>query len=317
MPPRRMNQDAIEKLIVDHVAKAIAQHEANRATAAEAGVVGPAGVAGPARGVEGGNVASEVYGCTYKSFLNCNPHTFSVIKDVVGLSIWFDKLELVFRISGCANENRVKLSTYTLQGRALTWWNGYFQTMGIDDGDDISGYTDRFYELTAMCPTMVTFEYKIIECYIWELQENIQGNCTVKCRNYKKIAISSKIQEERDSKVKVSWGENYMMRGWGAASTGPMWLGSTLTDIAPTTIDTIYDVELADGKVYKGLKVHQEGMLVVFDTCDGKESGRETIGGRAHRLRFFGVARAPYRLTPSEMKELSEQLQELLDKGFI
>ncbi|GJR98326.1 hypothetical protein Tco_0270500 [Tanacetum coccineum] len=29
------------------------------------------------------------------------------------------------------------------------------------------------------------------------------------------------------------------------------------------------------------------------------------------------VARAPYRLTPSEMKELSEQLKELSDKGFI
>ncbi|GKF63627.1 hypothetical protein Tco_0187075, partial [Tanacetum coccineum] len=29
------------------------------------------------------------------------------------------------------------------------------------------------------------------------------------------------------------------------------------------------------------------------------------------------VARAPYRLPPSEMKELSEQLKELFDKGFI
>nr|GFD50026.1 putative reverse transcriptase domain-containing protein [Tanacetum cinerariifolium] len=29
------------------------------------------------------------------------------------------------------------------------------------------------------------------------------------------------------------------------------------------------------------------------------------------------VARAPYRLASSEMKELSEQLQELSDKGFI
>ncbi|GKF34834.1 hypothetical protein Tco_0108034, partial [Tanacetum coccineum] len=29
------------------------------------------------------------------------------------------------------------------------------------------------------------------------------------------------------------------------------------------------------------------------------------------------VARAPYRLAPSEMKELSEQLQELSEKGFI
>ncbi|GJY45748.1 hypothetical protein Tco_0434811, partial [Tanacetum coccineum] len=29
------------------------------------------------------------------------------------------------------------------------------------------------------------------------------------------------------------------------------------------------------------------------------------------------VARAPYQLAPSEMKELSDQLQELSDKGFI
>ncbi|GKG03452.1 hypothetical protein Tco_0311088, partial [Tanacetum coccineum] len=29
------------------------------------------------------------------------------------------------------------------------------------------------------------------------------------------------------------------------------------------------------------------------------------------------VARAPYRLAPSEMKELSKQLKELADKGFI
>ncbi|GKG05650.1 hypothetical protein Tco_0325736, partial [Tanacetum coccineum] len=29
------------------------------------------------------------------------------------------------------------------------------------------------------------------------------------------------------------------------------------------------------------------------------------------------VARAPYRLAPSEMKELADQLQELFDKGFI
>nr|GEZ71858.1 putative reverse transcriptase domain-containing protein [Tanacetum cinerariifolium] len=33
--------------------------------------------------------------------------------------------------------------------------------------------------------------------------------------------------------------------------------------------------------------------------------------------RFVPVARAPYRLAPSEMKELSEQLQELFDEGFI
>ncbi|GKC83228.1 putative reverse transcriptase domain-containing protein [Tanacetum coccineum] len=63
---------------------------------ARAGVVGPAGAgaAGPARAVVGGNGTHE--------------------------------------ISGCANENKVKFSTCTLQGRALTWCNGYVQTMGFD-----------------------------------------------------------------------------------------------------------------------------------------------------------------------------------------
>ncbi|GJR72678.1 putative reverse transcriptase domain-containing protein [Tanacetum coccineum] len=42
------------------------------------------------------------------------------------------------------------------------------------------------------------------------------------------------------------------------------------------------------------------------------QSEKETDRGRA-----APVARAPYRLAPSEMKELSEQLQELSDKGFI
>nr|GFB88831.1 putative reverse transcriptase domain-containing protein [Tanacetum cinerariifolium] len=35
------------------------------------------------------------------------------------------------------------------------------------------------------------------------------------------------------------------------------------------------------------------------------------------RIGAVPVARAPYRMAPSEMKELSEQLQELSDKGFI
>nr|GEV76227.1 putative reverse transcriptase domain-containing protein [Tanacetum cinerariifolium] len=65
---------------------------------------------------------------------------------------------------------------------------------------------------------------------------------------------------------------------------------SSPIDIVPTPLGNSYDVELADGKIVKA------------DTI---------IRGAAP------VARAPYRLAPSEMKELSEQLKELSDKGFI
>ncbi|GJY94982.1 putative reverse transcriptase domain-containing protein [Tanacetum coccineum] len=64
---------------------------------------------------------------------------------------------------------------------------------------------------------------------------------------------------------------------------------SSQIEITPTTLDHYYDVELADGRII----------------------GIDLIPGAAP------VARAPYRLALSEMKELSDQIQELFDKGFI
>nr|GEV50430.1 hypothetical protein [Tanacetum cinerariifolium] len=129
MPPRRMNQNAIERLIADRVAKVIAKHKGNRANAAVAGAGGaglvrargvrPAGAGGASPA--GGNIAPAVCGCSYKTVLNCNPHTFSGTEGAVGLSRWFEELESIFRISKCSDEDMIKFSTCTLQGRALTW----------------------------------------------------------------------------------------------------------------------------------------------------------------------------------------------------
>ncbi|GJU30518.1 putative reverse transcriptase domain-containing protein [Tanacetum coccineum] len=63
---------------------------------------------------------------------------------------------------------------------------------------------------------------------------------------------------------------------------------SSLIDIVPTTLDHGYDVKLAE---------------VEFQIDLGPGAAP--------------VARAPYRLAPSEVKELLDQLQELSDKGFI
>nr|GEY26707.1 putative reverse transcriptase domain-containing protein [Tanacetum cinerariifolium] len=68
---------------------------------------------------------------------------------------------------------------------------------------------------------------------------------------------------------------------------------SSLININPSTLDYSYDVELADGQIIR----------VEFQI--------DLIPGAAP------VARAPYRLAPSEMKELSDQLHELSYKGFI
>ncbi|GJX06035.1 hypothetical protein Tco_0193967 [Tanacetum coccineum] len=141
MPPRRMNRNSIERLIAHRVATAIAKYEINQATTTGTSGAGPVvaggnaggnvggnvggNTGGNAGGNAGGNIAPEVRGCTYNTFLACNPHTFSGTKGIVGLSRWFEKLESVFQISKCANEDRVKYVVGTLHGRALTWWNDY------------------------------------------------------------------------------------------------------------------------------------------------------------------------------------------------
>nr|GEV74035.1 putative reverse transcriptase domain-containing protein [Tanacetum cinerariifolium] len=78
---------------------------------------------------------------------------------------------------------------------------------------------------------------------------------------------------------------------------------SSQINIVPTPLENSYDVELADGKIV--------GDLPGLPLARPVELQIDLIPGAAP------IAQAPYRLDPSEMKELSEQLQELFDKGFI
>ncbi|GJT43738.1 putative reverse transcriptase domain-containing protein [Tanacetum coccineum] len=77
---------------------------------------------------------------------------------------------------------------------------------------------------------------------------------------------------------------------------------SSLIDIIPTTLYHAYDVELAD--------VFPEDLSGIPPVRQ-VEFQIDLVPGAAP------VARAPYRLALSEMKELSDQLQKLSEKGFI
>ncbi|KAD4888251.1 hypothetical protein E3N88_20324 [Mikania micrantha] len=55
----------------------------------------------------------------------------------VGLLRWIEKLESVFAMAECSEENRVKYSTGTLEGSALTWWNTHVQTLGLETANTI------------------------------------------------------------------------------------------------------------------------------------------------------------------------------------
>ncbi|GJU32195.1 putative reverse transcriptase domain-containing protein [Tanacetum coccineum] len=203
MPPRPMNQAAIERLVTERVNAAV---EAERARHANAR--GQRNNANEAGGQGGAPAARE---CTFSGFMKCNPTVFHGHEGAVELSRWFEKTEMVFGISECAEARKVKFAAATLQGRALTWWNSQVATMGLEAANqigwtemrrlmteefcpieevqrmehelwnlkvkefDITAYTKRFHELVQLCPEMVPSERKKIEAYIRGLTDNIKG----------------------------------------------------------------------------------------------------------------------------------------------
>nr|GEX65857.1 putative zinc finger, CCHC-type, retrotransposon Gag domain protein [Tanacetum cinerariifolium] len=74
-------------------------------------------------GVRGtGPTVPELTGCTYATFIKCDPLPFIGTEGAVGLCQWLERLEFVFQISECKEKDRVKFAMATLRGRALTWW---------------------------------------------------------------------------------------------------------------------------------------------------------------------------------------------------
>ncbi|GJW59989.1 putative reverse transcriptase domain-containing protein [Tanacetum coccineum] len=115
---------------------------------------------------------------------------------------------------------------------------------------------------------------------------------------------------------------------------------SSQIDITPSTLDHYYDVKLADGRIIgfnaiiRGCTLNflnhpfnidlipiELGSLDVIIVFPKDLSGLPPTRKVELQINLIPsdvhVARAPYRLAPSEMKELSDQLQELFDKGFI
>ncbi|GJS92505.1 hypothetical protein Tco_0799473, partial [Tanacetum coccineum] len=99
MPPWRFKKKYVKRIVEKHVAKAIEEYEKTRAESNNTG---------GSRSVHtGGTVALDVHGCSYKTFTNGKPHTFNGTEGVVGLKRWFEKMEQVFEICKCAEDDKV------------------------------------------------------------------------------------------------------------------------------------------------------------------------------------------------------------------
>ncbi|GJR98480.1 hypothetical protein Tco_0270654 [Tanacetum coccineum] len=62
-------------------------------------------------------------GCLYKEFLACNPKEYNGKGGAIVLIHWIKKMENIQDMSSCSNDQKVKYTTGSFVGKALTWWN--------------------------------------------------------------------------------------------------------------------------------------------------------------------------------------------------
>ncbi|GJW95587.1 hypothetical protein Tco_0175259 [Tanacetum coccineum] len=173
-------------------------------------------------------------------------------------------------------------------------------------GNDLKTYVRRFQELTTLCPTMMPDSEKIMEVFIRGLARSIEGNVTF-----------SKPQTLEEA---INIAQRLLDQ-----------------DLALLSVNTCNKVGHLDQKTAKTKVTTRSNPATMTVTCHALERNgiikisaarppQHCLGKSLHMREINAhqdpnvvtgatpVARAPYRLAPSEMQELSNQLQELADR---
>nr|GFA84128.1 putative reverse transcriptase domain-containing protein [Tanacetum cinerariifolium] len=230
---------------------------------------------------------------------------------VASLSQWCERMESVFYISNCAAENQVKFATCTLHSIALTWWNTHVQTVGHETAYGMSWKTLMKMMTDKYCPRN---EIRKLEMKLWELKVKVKYQAIIVCAE-KIVHIpwgnetliihgddSNRGNATRLSIISCSKTEKYVKKGFS------IFLAHiTMKEVE----DKSEEKRLEDVPIVRDFPEVFPADLPGLPLIRPVKFQIDLVPGAAP------VARAPYRLAPSEMKELAKQLTELSDKGFI
>ncbi|GJR95566.1 putative reverse transcriptase domain-containing protein [Tanacetum coccineum] len=153
-----MTPEAIEELIAQRVAKALANYEETRvANALEAESQSQNGSDGDNGNGGNGNVAIEIQ----MRMVEWNSHKRTIGVDAAFAMTWKDLMKLMTKVYCPRNE---------IQKMEIKLWNLTVKN------NDLAAYTQRFQELTLLYTRMVPGEEDRIKRYVGGLPDNIQGN---------------------------------------------------------------------------------------------------------------------------------------------
>ncbi|GJW03981.1 putative reverse transcriptase domain-containing protein [Tanacetum coccineum] len=254
-------------------------------------------------------------GCTYKEFLACNQKEYD------------------------GKGERVKYTAGSFVGKALTWWNSEIRTRGREAAVGMSWEDFKTLTREELCPSneMQKLETELCHAMLGASHaaytdrfHELARDCRVVPRNVNPINARNPVV-----RTYFECGSTDHIK-----STCPReWIDDHKAEII--CHEKVVRIPLLDGKVLRVLgekhkekmrklmsaktkEKKQEDILVVRDFPEvfpGDLSGLPSVREIEFRIELIPgampVAKFPYRLSPSELKELSGQLKELQDKGFI
>nr|GEV84446.1 putative reverse transcriptase domain-containing protein [Tanacetum cinerariifolium] len=279
--------------------------------------------------------------CFYADFMKCHPLNFKGNEGVVGLTRWIEKIEFVFNISCCVIENQGELKKLEIK-----LWNLKLVANENEKIDKyISGLLDNIYRNVKSSKPRSLDE--IIEltndlmdqklCTYAERADNKRKTDDMSRNNhghqqqpFKKSSGNANVanaqrdgketpkgnvgNEEKNKNAPMNPDSNVVMVISCSKAQEYMAKGCK---ILMAQISAKKEEDKSEGKQLKDVPIVWDFPEVFPEDLLGLRPARpvefqnDLIPGAAP------VAQAPYRFALFEMKELSEQLQELSDKGFI
>ncbi|GKV24936.1 hypothetical protein SLEP1_g34473 [Rubroshorea leprosula] len=97
-----------------------------------------------------------------KQFQNMNPTSFKGVPDPNVAESWVKKLEKMFKLLKCTDEQKVELAVFTLEGEADDWWisaqDGFSKRGEKQDDMTVHEYQAKFNSLVKFAPYFVNDE---------------------------------------------------------------------------------------------------------------------------------------------------------------
>nr|GEY86130.1 putative reverse transcriptase domain-containing protein [Tanacetum cinerariifolium] len=276
--------------------------------------------------------------CSFTGFMKCGPTQFYGTEGSVKLVRWFE-MENTFEISKCAKGMKVKFSAATLHGRALTWWNSQCENCGRMGHEAKDCQSKNVASGATVQPNVVCYECRERghKCRAYPKKANhrggnVQGQAYVirdaEQNQGPNVVMGIDRLVERDALIVCGKKEVYVP-----------YKNKTLVVKSDSSVSRLKVISCIKARKYiergshlfiaqvmkkepakkqlQDVPVIRNFPEVFLDDLPRLPPPRQVEFKIKLILGAAPIACAPYRLASSEQKELSNQLRELSEKGFV